>query len=495
MKLDFSLTKICTVLVFAGLAAYSLIFLYHGIRLVMYPYDVDNSEAYLMNQGLRIANGEFLYPPIEVEPYLVDNYPPVYPLVLGAITKMVGVCFHSARIVSLASTLAVAVLLFLWIKHYTQNKTASLYGALVFLSFYHVYDWCALARVDSLGLLFTIFGLYGAQRSWHWGFITLLMLLALYTKQSFFAAPLAVFFFYLYQNKKTAWLYFITLAASGIILFVLLNILTNNGAYLHLIKYNNNAYRLSDLIYYTRYWVSVYTVWGCAPILVFALGCNRFFSGDKQLFDIPILLFSYTILTIIESSLCGKIGSAPNYLLSLVCATSVGLGVMYHNMSQSNHESSAWAFVMFLVLNFTQLAGTFHLPLSGQMLYKHPLDFSYTPSTIDQQAATLLHNRLKRIESPVLSDRAGVALVAGHTPDYDPFIFTQLTHQSIWDQTKIIRKLQQKHYNAVILVFDASSPNWDRERFTEPFIASVREHYMIEQRYGAYYLYLPKTDG
>lgn len=495
MKPDFSLTKICTYIVFAGLTAYSLIFLYHGIRLAMYPYDVDNSEAYLMNQGLRIANGDFLYSPIGEEPFLVDNYPPVYPLVLGAITKIVGVCFHSARIVSLASTLAVACLLFLWIKQYTQNKTASLYGALVFLSFYHVYDWCALARVDSLGLLFTVLGLYGAQRSWHWGIITLIMLLALYTKQSLFAAPLAVFFFYLSQNKKIAWLYLISLAASGMLLFLILNLLTGNGAYQHLITYNNNAYRLSDLIYYTRYWVSVYTVWGCAPILMIALGCKYGWGKEKQLFDVPILLFSYTILAILESSLCGKIGSAPNYLLSLVCATAVGLGLIYHNISKSDHASSAWAFVMFLVLNLTQLAGTFHLPLGGQMMFKHPLDLSYTPSTIDQQAATLLHNRLKRIDSPILSDRAGVALVAGHPPDYQPFIFTQLSHQGIWDQSKILQRIRQTQYNAVVLMFDVSNPNWDRERFTPAFIDSIREHYKMEQRYGAYYLYLPKTDG
>lgn len=495
MKPEFTLTKICTTLVFVGLTAYSLIFLYHGIRLAMYPYDVDNSEAYLMNQGLRIANGEFLYPPIDEEPFLVDNYPPVYPLVVGAITKMVGVCFHSARIVSLGSTLAVAFLLGLWIWQYTQNKSASWYGALVFLSFYHVYDWCALARVDSLGLLFTVLGLYGAQRSWHWGLITLMMLLALYTKQSFFAAPLAVFFYYLISNKKTAYLFLITLISSGIILFAFLNWITSNGAYNHLVAYNNNDYRLNDLIYYTRYWVGVYTVWGCAPILMIALGWNQFFTQrNPQIFDVPVLVFVYTIFAIVESSLCGKIGSAPNYLLSLVCATSVGLGLIYHNISQSHHASSAWAFVMFLVLNITQLAGTFHLPIGGQMMLKHPLDFAYTPSKIDQQAATLLHNRLNRMDGPVLSDRAGVPLVAGHSPVYQPFIFTQLSHQNIWDQTKILHPIQQKQYNAVVLVFDVSSPNWDRERFTESFIESVREHYTMEQRYGAYYLYLPKMD-
>lgn len=492
MKSDASLLRWCTAAVFAGLSAYSLMFVYHGIRLVMYPYDVDNSEAYLVNQGLRIANGGFLYQPIEEEPFLVDNYPPVYPLILAAIIKLFGVSFHAARLVSLVSTLFTAFILSLWVWDTTKNKMASAYSALVFLSFYHVYDWCALARVDSLGIMLTVIGLYGAQRSWHWCVITLLMLLAIYTKQSFFAAPLAIFIYYLYTQKRVAWYFILTLFLSGILIFVLLNILIDMEAYHHLVTYNKNDYRISDLVFYVRQWVGMYTVWGCAPLLIVALGCNKYLSKNaQQSFDVPILLFGYTIFSILESALCGKIGSAPNYLLSLVCATSVGLGLIYHHFTIPNHPSSSWAVVLFMALNLTQLAGTFHVPFSGQMMYKHPLDFSYTPSTADQQAATFVSSRLKRIEAPVLIDRAGVAALADHPIVYDPFIFTQLSHQGLWDQSLILNQIQQKKFNAVVLMFDVTLPNWDRERFTQPFIESVRAHYTVEQRYGAYYFYLP----
>ncbi len=491
------ITILLKYLVFAGLIFYSLIFLYHGVMLVLYPYDVDNSEAYLVNQALRLSQGEFLYPPIDEEPFLVDNYPPVYPLVLAAGTKIVGVCFHLARLISLTSTFITALLLALWTWELTKNKTASLYAALVFLSFYHVYDWCALARVDSLGIMLSVLGLYLMQRSWHWGWITLIILIALYTKQSLFAAPLSIFIYYLFtQQKRTAWMYLATLAASGLILFVLMNLLTDNGAYNHLVLYNNNTYRFTDLLYYTRHWVGVYTVWGCAPLLIVALGISQYGSKEQLTHApaIPLLLFLYTVFSILESMLCGKIGSAPNYLLSLVCATAVGLGFIYHHITSNAKMATTWSALFFFALNITQLAGTFHLPIGGQMMFKHPLDYAYTPSTIDQQAATLLHNRLKRMEGPILSDRAGVPLAAGHKVEYQPFIFTQLSHQGLWDQSQILNRIAAQEFEAVTLMFDVSRPNWDRERFTEPFIEAVRTYYTIEQQYGGYFLYLPKTE-
>ncbi len=124
-----------TIVVFSWCALYALIFLYHGGRQVLYPFDVDNSEAYLVYQGVRISEGQFLYPKLEETPYLVDNYPPLYPALIGAGFTFMPPNFHWPRAISLASTCLTALLLAFWTLRLTRNKPAAILTTLVYLSF------------------------------------------------------------------------------------------------------------------------------------------------------------------------------------------------------------------------------------------------------------------------------------------------------------------------------------------------------------------------
>ena len=76
------------VLVVAAFAVYAAFFVYHGIRVAVFPYDLDNGEAYLLNQADRIARGQSPYQPIEEPPYLIANYPPLYPALLALPVKL-----------------------------------------------------------------------------------------------------------------------------------------------------------------------------------------------------------------------------------------------------------------------------------------------------------------------------------------------------------------------------------------------------------------------
>ena len=237
--------------VFAGLIFYSLVFLCHGVRLVLYPFDADNSEAYLVSQGWRLAQGEGLYPSIQEYPFHADNYPPFYPMLEAVGFWLTGPNFHYPRALSLAAALGCAALLAAWTRSLTASRASALFTALVFLSFYHVYDWCALARVDALGLWLTLSGLLAFRRFQTWWPAALFMLLALFTKQTFFAAPLAVLVA-LRARPREAGFYLAFLLGMGGILFGLLIWSTGGRAFSHLVTFNHNDYRLSDLWYYAR---------------------------------------------------------------------------------------------------------------------------------------------------------------------------------------------------------------------------------------------------
>ncbi|MGC9327116.1 MAG: hypothetical protein ACP5I1_05755, partial [Candidatus Hinthialibacter sp.] len=231
-------------LVFAGCGLYALIFIYHGTRLVLYPFDVDNSEAYLVYQGARLAEGEFLYPPLEEPPYLVDNYPPLYPALTGLGFLFMPPNFHWPRLISFLSTLSTAALAGYWVFLLTRRRSAGILSGLIYLSFYHVHDWGALARVDALGVALAIGGLILFEKTRSWKAALLLTACALLTRQTLFAAPLAVFAaLFTSSVRKAALQYMGGLLIIGLISGAALMVLSGGCAWSHLVAYNANEYR------------------------------------------------------------------------------------------------------------------------------------------------------------------------------------------------------------------------------------------------------------
>lgn len=470
---------------------YAAIFFFHGIVLVLYPYDVDNSEAYLAYQGARLAQGEGLYQPMEEMPYLVDNYPPVYALFLALGYVFGGVNFHWARFLSFSSTILTAVLLGYWVALMVKNRMAALLTMLAYLSFYHVYDWGALARVDALGLLFGIGGIVLFLRSGSWTYALPLVLLALFTRQTFFAAPLAILFSLFASERRGAGLRFgLALLGTGLVFFLLLMAMTSGRAFTHLVTYNANEYLLSDLWIYTRHWFFLYPVWGSVPLLL--LATSRWRSSESESSQ-QILLTYFTLFALLEAALCGKIGSAPNYLLTLACATSVGVGCLFARLMEISKisvekETRAMAspIVLFVLVSLVQQLNVFHWP--------YVRDWALTPTQELTRTGQAVQLALQRTEGPVLSDRAGIPLVAGHDPVFEPFICTQLAKQGLWEQSLLLQRIEGSEFTIVLLQFDLNAPDWDRKRFTSEMIASLQKHYMLERRIGPYFLYRPVSN-
>lgn len=481
-----------TGLVVAWCGLYALIFLYHGVCLTLYPFDVDNSEAYLVDQGARIAQGQFLYPSLDEPPYRVDNYPPLYPMLAGLGFLWSGPNFHWPRAVSLASTLLTACLLGYWVFLHTRNKIASCMAGMIYLSFYHVNDWGALARVDALGVALAVAGIVFFEKTRKWKAALVFVIPALLTRQTLFAAPLAIFAALLPSDRKSAYWYISLLLCWCGVLAMGILALSGMRAWLHLVVYNANEFRFSDVMNYLNQWFRLYAVWGCAPLVILIWLYPK--TGERENSTSPIL-FWYTLFAIGEALLCGKIGSAPNYLLSLVAATSVGVGLIYNRLARDSTklgETLSLPLLFFLCASVMQLSATWHWPHSR-------MAFSETPSLMDGEQVRTLQNSLQRIRGPILSDRAGVALMAGCPPEFQPFILTQLSREGKWDQSGLLKRIREKTYPLVILQFNLDEPQWDRESFTPEMIDALKESYSFDRkivRYGSgivrYYLYRPK---
>lgn len=482
---------------FAGLCLYTALFLYHGSRLALFPYDVDNSEGLLLYQAMRIAEGGFLYRPLDDPPHMVDNYPPVYPMLCALGVAVTGPSFFWPRLISLLATLATAAMLGYWTYLRVHRRDAAWLSALVYLSFYHVYSWGALARVDAVGAAFAIAALVWFERSRArrmeaWAefpiVATILVLLALFTKQSLFAAPLAILCALSFCIGRVAALRFVgVLAASGIFLFGVMLLLSQGEAFNHLAIYNVNAFFWRDVWLNFHHWFTLYTVWGCAPLAVWLFDRP---SRDSDSPTTSPLLFWFCWFALGEALLVGKIGSAPNYFMILTAASSVGVGMIFGRIHAWLDEASGdprarAAFSFLLAAGYLQLAATVHWPHTG-------IVFAHTPTVAEARAGEFMDRELRRVEGPVFSDLCGLALRAGHAPVYDPFICTQLVRERKWDHGDFIQQVREGKFERILLHFDLSL-DWDRRRFSDELIFAMRDRYTLDRQAGRYFLYRPIT--
>src|SRR3989304_151024 len=84
------------------LVGYTLLFLYHAVRLVLYPYQIDYGEGFILNHANELATLRNPYQSIKAPPWLVVHYPPVYPALVAVGVKLFGLQFHFGRFLSLA---------------------------------------------------------------------------------------------------------------------------------------------------------------------------------------------------------------------------------------------------------------------------------------------------------------------------------------------------------------------------------------------------------
>ncbi|HZJ21988.1 MAG TPA: glycosyltransferase family 39 protein, partial [Anaerolineales bacterium] len=237
------------------LVAAVIIFSLHAYLSVAYPYSLDYGEAPLIDQAVRLSAGENIYrPDISTPPYTIANYPPLYVISLIPFLNWFDSPFHMARVISLIATLFSGAFISLITYTLSRNRYAALVAAILFFASPYVVQWSVRARIDSLALAFATGALFVLVR-WpkeRWSWITggLLLVAAIYTRQSYaLTAPLAAFVWLWTQDKRRAFSLALLVGGLGIAIFFLINTLTNGGFYFNIVTANVNAFaweRLSE---------------------------------------------------------------------------------------------------------------------------------------------------------------------------------------------------------------------------------------------------------
>jgi len=184
-------TKAVAVVGLASVAAYLAVVL----QRIGYPYELTYFEGSTVEVAGRVAAGQPLYGPPTTE-YTPWPYPPLYFWLSGALAKVTGVDLTTMRVVSVAASIAVLVLLALIVRRAGGSTVAGIVAAGLYAATYRVSGAFAdTARVDSLFLALLLAAVFAGMRArtWRGGmWLGAVLLLAFLTKQNalLVAAPM-----------------------------------------------------------------------------------------------------------------------------------------------------------------------------------------------------------------------------------------------------------------------------------------------------------------
>ena len=189
-------------------------------RRIGYPYDLEWMEGGQLTHSLRILNHQPLYAPPSVDfiPYL---YTPFYPIVVAGISKITGLGYVIGRLISLFSFLTATVLGYIFARREGGDRAAAACAmAIPVAAYVPTGQWYELARPDSLYLALVAAAVmvgWWRRNSYIGGICSgLLLVAAFFTKQTASPFMIALGIAFLVVNWRTAIVYALTLAVTGL---------------------------------------------------------------------------------------------------------------------------------------------------------------------------------------------------------------------------------------------------------------------------------------
>jgi 4-amino-4-deoxy-L-arabinose transferase-like glycosyltransferase len=286
-------------------------------------------EALTSGWTTRITYGETLYPnegttfidttTWDPNGYCMIPYPPVYYILWGLIDRISGPSGSTGPSISFVATLLTGGLLYLLVTRLTRRKLLGLVGSILFLTSVTVTDWSIAPKSDMLALMFTILGLYLAVRNnvlW----TVLIFALAVFTKQSYIIAPLAVICYLLLKDRKKALVFTCTMGVFLLVPFILINYGTHGEFYRHIISFpiQSGGSGIVD-------WSSTLSRLGILfglNIIALSLGLGGLiFNLIKK--KIGLIEIWFCLTTVLMICTIGKPGASSNYGLESIAAACV----------------------------------------------------------------------------------------------------------------------------------------------------------------------------
>lgn len=473
-KKIFYIAGVVTLLFIMSIAVNYVIRAIHAIN---YPQPLDYGEGPLLNQVRLMLRGVSYYKDINTPPYIIGNYPPVYNLITSIFVPVFGLKFAAGRFVTLASVLLASYVLYLIVFKLSGNRFISILSGAFYLAIDYIYVWGVYMRVDELAILFNLIGIYWVIKYENdykkLRFCIIFFLLALYTRQSMIAGTLAAFFYLFSKDKKTAYKLFCYMALIGMGIFALLDVITKGQFYLHIVKYNANFFTFKQLKFFMTFELNTYTA-----MLIIA-GVFALYSLKSKKYRIISLYFISAFLVQLT---VGKVGSMLNYLIEPTAAAGAVTALCFsEGTRKAERDKNAAVYVSMALILILMIC-----------------NYKYGPNTLNWgvnpgKAPYGLDRLVESTKGPILAENLGILPAHDRDIYYDPFIFTQLSYQGIWDQNKIVRDIDLKKFKLIMLEFDLRlDHSGNTDRWSNEMKKAMYANYKFKERQNNIFVFEPK---
>ncbi|HVB09384.1 MAG TPA: hypothetical protein VNM16_03340 [Bacillota bacterium] len=447
---------------------YDHAFWWHAKSWFQANYQVDYGEGPMFNQEVLLYHGINIYRADTAPPFIVGNYPPVFPLVASLFMRHYGLTFTAGRLVSSLAIMGAAIVAGLIVLQATRQVLAAFIAGGLLPTFVGIYSWGPFNRVDSLALFWSLCTVLvvlryaGTRKVW---LAVPLAVLTVYTRQSLVDGVFAAYLYLLFRDwKRGIAVGVVTLAAMGVV-FWGLQVWSHGAFYVNTVIDNENAWNWGGTVGNWHQWM------GQGGRFVFRLGLAGAATGLLATGGIlwPVWLAAATGVF----ATIGKTGAAVNYFFPIYAAAAVCLGIFIGGYRRFFRRAPFFLWplelllpaMLFLFIHGQPPKWAAHVPLlprAEALVGSSTLaraQVAHTGKRGDLGARNPGNEQMIRllqgVQGPVLSldFPSAVQVQAGHPMQWQPFELGTVHDDGRWDGQAFVQSINARHY-AVIFFHD-----------------------------------------
>ena len=500
------LRKLYFVVLFSLLLLGGATFVLRSFHAVHYQFGWDDDEGAVWWETAHVTDLRVFYHPIQQYPYIVVPYPPVYHLVARGAAGITGDFLVGGRLVCVLSVLGISLIVGLLVFQASPRRisagvraSGALLAALLCFRLDSLNRYIPEMGVDTLALLITVLGVflflhYAARPTGQYAAFACFVL-ALYTKQTMVAAPLACLGASAILSPRRALRFLVFSVSLGLAVLGFLAWQTDGEVLRHVFVYNMKQ------PFSVTHWIGGIqeNLIEMAPIA--AIAClallptvDRWTTVKRGLFikwlraglesspyrRAVLVLGMQLGFALLTSVTYGKLGSGFHYFLEWNLACCALSGLIFVRALAGWQPASRYTLggaAVFLLLFLAALTG---FPDSLRRI-NGVFRITQGERRIQQEKSASDAAVLRIIEGtpgPVLCENMVLAMKAHKEIPIEPGIGCFLARLSIWDQSDFVKMISSRRFE-VIVIRDMDNGFW-----TDAIVEAIKKHYSLSERIG-----------
>ena len=454
---------------------------------------VTQVEAISAIHARDLANSGTFYYDLNSYPYTVSPYGPIWYGSLAALYKLGLPLLTAGRVLSFVSLLGILLVTWRILLLSTGDRYAAWTGLLFAASAANLSGWGTLSQSDAMALFFSVMAFYQYSldrlrpKTSTLVWCGLAIAAAIFTKQSFLAAPAAIALLLFLQDRGRALRFVVVLGVCGTSAALALNAWTEGRYFDNAILSNLNPFSSRNLEQHATYLLFA----GGSLVVIAASGLQRGLRGGIQ----PFYAYLCASLAILLAT-APKVGSDLNYQLETMLLLSWCAAWSLHHLNFFPllfRGDRGWVTLLQIPL---LLHAAVNVLGTGNSLIER-----YGFEELRRAETAAFRPILNSTPGRVLSVQIDPLLQTGRQIIVEPLIYTLLVDAGVVDPGPVRRDLAAAKFDAVVLYQDLFSgagppPDLDVPSLPESHLDAIRKYYRLVGHVsgpllGGTYVYAP----